>query len=183
MITLRAAFVLLTLAVAACGDVRQGGAHNPMRVLSVSADGDTAFAIQSGDRELLRARRLAQCTLGEFSRRLGSPPPGQTELMLKVAFHQGGETEHLWMRIHHAEGDSAFVGTIANDPSSIPSLAYGDTARVRAPDVSDWYAVENDTLVAGFSRRVYDRRLGDTGKYRTDSEDAALRRLNAERCE
>lgn len=178
--------LLLAFAVS-CEDLPRSKGEERFPVHSVSEDGDTAVMFASDDPDMLRARRLARCTIGEFRRRLVSPPAGQTELMLKAAFRDDGETEHMWISIHRADGDSAFDGTLANDPASIRQLSYGDTVRVRTADVSDWFAIERDTLVAGFSMRVYDpRRPGgvhEKPKYVIDSEESALRRLRAAHCE
>jgi uncharacterized protein YegJ (DUF2314 family) len=138
-------------------------------VHSVSADGDTAFLVPSNDPNMLRARRDAECTLHEFARRLEKAPPTQSELMLKAAFHDSVNTEHLWVRVHRIVGDSLYQGVVENDPAVLRRLAYGDTVEVQRRDVDDWFAVDSDTLVAGFSIRARRRALPPDERARADS--------------
>jgi uncharacterized protein YegJ (DUF2314 family) len=143
--------------------------RSPAPVHSVSADGDTAFTIDSDDPEMAAARRLARCTVAEFTRRFLSPPAAQTALSLKGTFRDGSETEYLWVDVFKAEGDTLFRGTVANDPGAVRHVTYGDTVTLRRADVADWFAVESDTLVAGFTMRVYRNRLTPVERVRADS--------------
>ena len=154
-------------------------------VHSVSADGDTAFLVASDDPDLRLACRVAQCTLHEFRERFQAPPVSQTDLMLKAAFRDSASTEHLWLEVLALVGDSAFRGRIANDPGMLRHLTYGDTVLVHRLDVDDWYAVDRDTLIAGFSIRAYRNRMTEVARtqydsaqgYAVDSDRAARGRL------
>lgn len=150
-------------------DGRDAAQPGQARVHSVSADGDTAFLVASNDSNMLAARRDAQCTLHEFVRRFESAPATQAELMLKAAFHDSVNTEHLWMRVHRIVGDSLYQGVVENDPGVLRHLAYGDTVDVPRRDVDDWFAVDADTLVAGFSIRARRRTLSPNERARADS--------------
>ena len=144
------------------------------RVHSVSRDGDTTYLIASDDPQYRIARRQARCTLGELLRRLDGPRRPQS-VRVKGAFRSGRETEHLWLDVLDLGADTTFRATVANDPALIPTLSYGDTVRLPVVDLDDWYVIERDTVVGGFSIRVhrdglppterasYDRRLGVAG--------------------
>lgn len=180
----------LLLGLAACGGMEdRAGADESTppgrRVVSVSGDGDTAFAVHSEDPDFRRAAELARCTLPRFVERFASPPAGQTQLMLKAAFHDAAGTEYMWVDVLAVTGDTLFDGILRNDPATLTHLSWGDTVRVRAPDVADWFAVQRDTLVAGFSMRIDHRRLPAAERpayerargFIVDSERNALRRL------
>jgi uncharacterized protein YegJ (DUF2314 family) len=149
-------YLLLLIAavlLASCGDARDEAADRP-HVQSVSEDGDTTYAVRPDDPEMRAARERARCTVSEFIRRFHHPPATQTEVKLKGVFRDDEGTEYLWLDVLRVDGDSVFVGTVANDPGRVRSLAYGDTVTIRSGEVADWYAVDRDTLIAGFTTRV-----------------------------
>jgi uncharacterized protein YegJ (DUF2314 family) len=139
------------------------------RVHSVSEDGDTAFIVSRADAEMARARRRARCTLPEFVRRFRAPPPGQSALELKARFEEGTETEYLWLEVISVSADTLIRGVVDNDPGILRRVRYQDTVSVGPDAVADWYAVERDTLVAGFTLRVYRERLPPVERAREDS--------------
>src|SRR5262245_8855235 len=150
-----ALLAVVTSSVAACGrapDLAQQ--EGDPRVTFVSADGDTATRVDRDDFRWEQARRDARCTLAEFVRRFRNPPPTQSELDLKVGLDLSPEqTEHVWLRVLAVEGDTAFRGTVNNDPSDTSRYHFGDTVSVSWRRVSDWYAVDRDTLIGGFTIR------------------------------
>jgi len=180
--------LIATVLLAACGDAH-GGSADPgdgrPRVHSVSEDGDTAFLVKRDDAEMERARERARCTLSEFRRRFRDPPATQTQLSLKGIFQDEESTEHLWLDVLAVNGDTTFVGTVANDPGMVRSVAFGDTVTIGSAQVSDWQAVDRDTLVAGFTTRILmgRKRGGEpagqdtTLGYKIDSDEHAWRRL------
>lgn len=186
----REMYLLLLIAavlLAGCGDAGKGSAESTdgRRVHSVSENGDTAFLVKRGDPEMERAQERARCTLSEFRRRFRDPPATQTALGLKATFREDGAAEHLWLHVVSAAADSAITGTVANDPGILRGLAFGDTVTVWPAEVADWYAIDRDTLVGGFTMRVWrarmtpaERAADDRAKpYAVDPDSAAWRRL------
>ncbi|HEU4453445.1 MAG TPA: DUF2314 domain-containing protein [Longimicrobium sp.] len=178
--------LIAALLLGACGDgSAEPGDGGRVHVASVSEDGDTAFSVERDDPEMDRARERARCTVSELIRRFRAPPATQTELMLKGAFRDEWGTEYMWMEVLRIEGDSMFVGTVANHPGIVRSVSFGDTVSIFPAEVSDWYAVDRDTLIAGFTTRVHRARQGlalghDTARgYTVDSEEHAWRRLES----
>jgi uncharacterized protein YegJ (DUF2314 family) len=158
------------VAATACGTAAQSDAPvGKPPVHSVSADGDTALLVASDDAGFARARRDAHCTLHEFRERFRSPPASQSELMLKAAFRDTANVEHLWVRVTDIAGDSLYRGVIENDPATLRHFSFGDTVQVPSADVDDWFAVDRDTLIAGFSLRVYRERLTAIDRAHADS--------------
>ena len=139
----------------------------------IIVDGDTTYIVDSDDWELLSAAKDARQTLAEFIRRLREPPETQTELALKVRFAElsGGVAdsvvEHLWLDVFDFDG-SRFRGFLETPPNDLRRVRMGDTIVVDSAQVSDWYAVDRDTLVGGFSIRVFRDRLN--AKQRADED-------------
>ena len=127
-------------------------------------DGDTAHVLPDDDWEVLSARHDARETFPEFVRRFRQPPKGQSDLAVKIRFAEANgqladsAVEHIWLD-PLAVDDSAIRGIVANTPIDLRRVKYGDTVRVLAEQVSDWYAVDRDTLVGGFSIRLFRSRL------------------------
>jgi uncharacterized protein YegJ (DUF2314 family) len=139
----------------------------------VSPDGDTASFVASDDWEFALARQSAQCTLANFRRRFDHRPSDQSDLMLKAAFETTpGETEHMWTEVLAIPSDSTYRVRIENDPVDSTRFAYGDTVVIHRRDVTDWYAVERDTLVAGFTLRLRRHRLNADQRRQADSTRA-----------
>jgi uncharacterized protein YegJ (DUF2314 family) len=154
------------LVLSACSSF---GAEGSKPDVIASEDGDTAYIVAANDPELIQARHEARCTVDEFIRRLQSPPSTQTDLALKASLREGDEVEHLWLEILRIDGDSLFTGTINNDVLRLQQVTYEDTVTVSRADVSDWYAVDRDTLVGGFSVRVFRQRQSGVERIRQDS--------------
>jgi uncharacterized protein YegJ (DUF2314 family) len=141
-------------------------------VHSVSEAGDTAFLIDRADAAMIEARRRARCTLPEFVRRFRAPPSDQSALGLKARFKETAGTEYLWLHVLSVSADTFIRGIVENDPGIVQRVHYQDTVRVGPDAVADWYAVERDTLVAGFTLRVYRERLSPLERARDDSARA-----------
>lgn len=73
---------------------------------------------------------------------------------VKSNFHEQGHDEHMWTQVYEFRGDY-FIGTLANEPSSIKQIKYGDTVKVFRQDIEDWILQDflANTEVGGFSRQ------------------------------
>lgn len=73
---------------------------------------------------------------------------------VKSNFHEQGHDEHMWTQVYEFKEDY-FLGTLANDPSSIKQIKYGDTVKVYRQDVEDWILQDflTNTEVGGFSQQ------------------------------
>src|SRR5579884_931919 len=152
-------------------DVRQAG-HAGSDSIQV-INGDTMHVLDADDWEVLSARRDARATFGEFVRRFREPPTTQSDLSVEVrlvkATGVAGDSavEHVWLQPLTVT-DSSVRGIIVNTLSDLRRVKYGDTISAPNADVSDWYAVDRDTLVGGFTIRLFRNRLAQAAR---DSED------------
>ena len=135
----------------------------------ISADGDTVHSRDPDDPGYLRARQDAQCSLNDFVRRLADPPRTQSELAFKAAIDDSLEVEHVWFQALSAIGDSAVRGEVESAAVLVRGVERGDTLVVPLREIEDWMAVDRDTVVAGFSMRLYRDRLNRDQRARYDS--------------
>ena len=166
----RAALFTVVLVVACRRSDDQRRASNDPRIIAISEDGDTALRVDRDDWRWYQARRDARCTLDEFLRRFHQPPRTQSDLQLKAGLEIAkDDTEHVWIRVLRIDDDSVFRGILNNDPSDSSRYKYGDTVVVARRQVTDWYAVDRDTLVGGFTIRVSRYALTKAERARFDS--------------
>lgn len=78
---------------------------------------------------------------------------------VKSNFYEDGHDEHMWTQVHEFK-DDYFIGTLANEPSSLQQIRYGDTVKVYRQDVEDWILQDflTNTEVGGFSRQYLHRK-------------------------
>jgi uncharacterized protein YegJ (DUF2314 family) len=135
----------------------------------LAADGDTVRSRASDDPAYARAYQDAQCSLHEFRRRLTAPPSTQTELAFKGPVSDSTETEYAWLDALELVGDSAVRGILENVPVALRGIEEGDTIVMPLRLVEDWMADDRDTVVGGFSMRIYRDRLNAEQRARYDS--------------
>jgi uncharacterized protein YegJ (DUF2314 family) len=173
-------YVLLATLVAYGGCDNGGNAepqqlYDPLTGDSIQVSGnDTVLITRSADWQYSRARSDARSTLAEFIDRFCHSPPGQTELGLKARFaearplNEKGDSiiENMWLSLLSVD-KGVFRGTVENVPIDLKKVKHHDTVSVDISRVTDWYAVDNDTLVAGFTMRAYRSRMsaGNRAKY------------------
>jgi uncharacterized protein YegJ (DUF2314 family) len=117
---------------------------------------------------LVRARARARCTLPELVRRIRFPPPTQAEVAIQGRFAEAGAIEDLWMTPASTLLDSLVIGSLTSRPGVIRRLRYGDTVVIRPASIVDWYAIDHDTLVGGFTLRAIRNSLSETERERQD---------------
>ena len=80
-------------------------------------------------------------------------PLVKTAFSVKMAFTDGGGTEHIWLAPVTYDGTS-FRGTVNNEPQIVRSVKMGQKVTVAPAQISDWMYVENRKLVGGQTLRV-----------------------------
>ena len=171
--------VVFVIALLACRDtpnderpVRQAGYVSGDSIEWI--EGDTAHVVDPDDWEVLSARSDARATLAEFVRRFREPPTTQSRISVKVRLAERNSAaedsliEHLWLDPLDVR-DSTIRGVLVNTPFDLRRARRGDTVSVPFEQVSDWYAVDRDTLVGGFTTRLFRSHLTKAAR---DTEDA-----------
>jgi uncharacterized protein YegJ (DUF2314 family) len=150
---------LILLALAGCSS------ESP----DVARDGEplvTSFSDE--DREMNAAMTQARETLPEFERRLKNPPASQSHIALKARFDENGEVEHMWINDVELVEDG-FRGVLGNEPVHVTSIKFEDPVTIGRDRVSDWMAIDDDTLVGGYTLRVQRARMPDEQRKEFDA--------------
>jgi uncharacterized protein YegJ (DUF2314 family) len=82
-------------------------------------------------------------------RRFFAPKSNQKSFLLKVAFHDQDQTEHIWL----ADLDlmsSPPTGVVATEPN-ISTVEYMQRVLFVAGEITDWMYYEDERLVGGFT--------------------------------
>lgn len=119
-------------------------------------DGPHEITLVAGDdEEMLLAINNARQSLRQFLEAYFAPKPNQRSFLLKVAFEEDGQTEHIWLcdlDLH----SSPLTGLVANEPR-IRSLSFMQRVPFEAKLITDWMYYEDDCLVGAFTTRVLRR--------------------------
>ena len=75
-----------------------------------------------------------------------------------LSFEADGEVEHLWISGVHLESDG-YHGVLQNEPQVISRLKMGDAVVIPRDRVSDWFAIEDGHLVAGYTMHIFHDRM------------------------
>jgi uncharacterized protein YegJ (DUF2314 family) len=174
-------FAVLCVMASACTPQRDVSGHIVDSITGDTidvVDDDTAVVVRRDDALFARARVDGYITLPEFIDRFCNPPPLQTDLALKARFagveaHGDSVFEHLWLTVI-AIKNGRFRAIVENSPAHAPGLKFKDTVVVDTTQISDWYAIQGDTLVAGFTRRALRSQLTAQGRARWDSVEGLI---------
>jgi len=108
--------------------------------------------VDGGDQRMLEAINMARQSLKQFLETFFAPKPNQKSFLLKVAFNDQDQTEHIWL----ADLDlvsSPPTGVVANEPS-ISTVEFMQRVSFAAGEITDWMYYEDDRLVGGFTTKV-----------------------------
>jgi uncharacterized protein YegJ (DUF2314 family) len=118
---------------------------------------DDVRSVASDDAEMLAAINKARSSIREFFDALTHPKPGQESFLLKVAFTQGDQVEHLWL----ADLDLSAAkpkGVVASEPQ-LKKLRFKQTVEFDPAYISDWMYVDHGKLVGGYTIRLLRERM------------------------
>ena len=135
--------ILATVAVLALGLVGCSKKHPADKVTNVADD----------DPRMNAAIEQARSSVNTFIAALRSPKAGQSAFSIKMAFTDGGNTEHMWLTPVSYDGTN-FQGTVNNEPQKVKNVKMGQKVAVEPSKISDWMYVENRKLVGGQTLRV-----------------------------
>ncbi|MFT3880110.1 MAG: DUF2314 domain-containing protein [Gemmatales bacterium] len=114
---------------------------------------DKVTYVADDDPRMNAAMEKARASVKTFTAALKSPRAGQTAFSIKMAFTDGGNTEHMWLTPVTFDG-TKFTGTINNEPEKVNSVKMGQKVTVAPDKLSDWMYIDNRKLVGGETLRV-----------------------------
>jgi uncharacterized protein YegJ (DUF2314 family) len=114
---------------------------------------DKVAYVADDDPRMNAAIDKARSTVKTFIAALQSPKAGQAAFTIKMAFTDGGNTEHMWLTPVAFDG-TKFAGTVNNEPEYVKSVKLGQKVTVAPDKISDWMYIENRKLVGGETLRV-----------------------------
>jgi uncharacterized protein YegJ (DUF2314 family) len=127
---------------------------------TVRREGEPDIVISSGDdRELNRAKAYAKSHYNKFLEAAYSDDTTMHEFHVKLRFDTDSgkdgqaHNEHIWLSNLHLKHDSLF-GYIANEPEFVTNIKYADEVFVDTSILSDWYYIQNNRLVGGWTIKV-----------------------------
>jgi uncharacterized protein YegJ (DUF2314 family) len=118
-------------------------------------DSHEIVSVSGDDEEMVSAINNARQSLKQFLEAYFAPKSNQRSFLLKVAFEEKGETEHIWLAdldLH----SSPLTGVVANEPR-IRSVSFMERVPFEAKLITDWMYYEDDCLVGAFTTRVLKR--------------------------
>jgi uncharacterized protein YegJ (DUF2314 family) len=116
----------------------------------------------------------AQATLDQFLTALASPKPSQTYFSVKARFPypngSGGTSyEHIWLdNVSYTDGQ--FSGLIGNEPVEVTSLHLAQKVTVPKADITDWFIIDNNHMLGGYTVRVLRDRMTNDERQKFDQE-------------
>lgn len=111
--------------------------------------------------EMEAAIQQARASFSEFEKRLANPERGDAGFAIKVKITDGDEGEHFWLQEVRPLGDGKYSGIVANEPSSVRSVRYGQRITFPFEDVSDWMYAHNGVVQGNYTLRVLLKTLPD----------------------
>jgi uncharacterized protein YegJ (DUF2314 family) len=120
-------------------------------------DSDRPVPFDSEDEEMELAIYAAKHSFGDFLAAYSEPKSGQEGFLVKVAFIDGEDVEHIWVADLEFV-DMHFRGVIANEPS-LRSLHFMQPVEFEPPQITDWMYIENGRLVGGYTTRLIRQRM------------------------
>lgn len=113
---------------------------------------DEIVAVNGEDEEMLVAINKARHSVRQFLEAFFAPKPNQRHFLLKVAFADKDQTEHIWLADLNLSSTPP-TGVVANEPR-IRSVEYKQRVSFEFKLITDWMFYEDDCLVGGFTTRV-----------------------------
>jgi len=135
---------------------------------SLSMAEDQVQGVAADDAEMLAAINKARSTIKQFFDAFAHPQPGQKAFLVKVAFTEDGDVEHIWL----ADLDFSAAkpkGVIANEPQ-LKKLRFKQTVQFDPAHISDWMYIDHGKVVGAYTTRVLRQRMSPEERKKFDLE-------------
>ena len=128
---------------------------------------DNVHSVDAKDAEMLAAINKARSEFGRFMAAFIHPAEGQQSFLVKVAFTEGDEVEHIWL----ADLDFAAArptGVIGNEPK-IKRLHFKQRVEFDPKYISDWMYIDHGKLIGGYTTRLLRQRMSPEERKKFDA--------------
>jgi uncharacterized protein YegJ (DUF2314 family) len=115
----------------------------------LTGDDPPIVSVRAADAEMKAAIARARDTLPTFWASCDAPKPTETGHTLKVRFEVDGAVEHIWLTDVVKLSDGNYSGWFGNDPSDLLGKNFGDQAKFKQSDISDWMFMRSGQIVGG----------------------------------
>lgn len=102
------------------------------------------------DPDMAAAMRKARATLPEFLALSRAPRPSATGFAVKVAVHDGSNTEYFWIT-PFKEQDGRFNGRIDNTPRAVKTVRFGQALDFSEDEIVDWLYVDSGKMKGNYT--------------------------------
>lgn len=131
------------------------------------------FYLNGDDADQAQAMGAARQNFRTFWRELSWEQrrivPGFDLVVVKIAFSQGSDVEHMWVEDVDFDGETV-SGTLLNSPHHLTNLAEGDDVQAPLARLSDWMMASEREVLGGFT--VQAMRAGMSEEDRSAHDDA-----------
>ncbi len=101
------------------------------------------IVVMSDDHPAMRAAfEKARAGLDGFLALLDKPPPGTRLYAVKIAIHDGDETEYFWL-VELKRSGERFTGRLNNTPRSVKTVREGQVLTFGREEIRDWMYVDD----------------------------------------
>ena len=118
----------------------------------------TGYIVPNDDPEMNAAIVKAIASVDQFIDHLPELEAGGHFYGVKFPLSERGDTEHVWIN-YPVFRDGRFTGLLASSPVYLKRWSLGDEISVAPDQISDWFAITDDTLYGGFTLFVLNRRM------------------------
>jgi uncharacterized protein YegJ (DUF2314 family) len=106
--------------------------------------------VPRNDPDMAAAMRKARATLPEFLALSRAPRPSTTGFSVKVAVHDGSNTEYFWIT-PFKEQDGRFNGSINNTPRVVKTVKFGQSFDFSEGEIVDWLYVDGGRMKGNYT--------------------------------
>jgi uncharacterized protein YegJ (DUF2314 family) len=124
-------------------------------------------SVPSDDLQMIAAIKKARSTLQQFFKALAHPKLSQNSFLVRVAFLEGEEVEHIWIADLDLSGKTP-QGVIAEKPG-IVRLRFMQWVSFDPDDITDWMYIEDGRLVGGYTTRLLRERMSPEERRQLDA--------------
>ena len=138
---------MLSVAVAVAGL-----APSPVGAQTVlqKAERDEVAIVAKNDPVMADAMRRARATLPDFLALAAAPKPNTENFAVKVALHQGNDSEYFWID-PFTNDNGKFSGRIDNKPDMIRNVKFGQVISFGQSEIVDWMYLDGDKMKGNYT--------------------------------